>query len=274
VWGFGDVIGTFPKPSKAAKDPEKVWYQYINKTGGYINYGDDGLQRLDYLVSACERYGLKLVLPFVNYWGDWGGVGKYIEVFSPNAWKNWFSIPKAQEVYHDYIKVIVTRYRTSPAIFSWQLMNEPRCEGCDYSVITNWATTTSQLIKSLDPDHMVCIGDEGWLLPKDNPKEFGPGYNGDDGIDWAANLRIPTIDYGTFHLYPDLWSYDYPWGSQWIAEHDAIGAKVSDVKPFMLTCQSHADHSCSLASPSFSRNTAPIFQTTTLLSTRPGKRPL
>lgn len=27
-------------------------------------------------------------------------------------------------------------------------------------------------------------------------------YSGADGIDFNANLRISTIDFGTFHLYP------------------------------------------------------------------------
>jgi endo-1,4-beta-mannosidase len=70
------------------------------------------------------------------------------------------------------------------------------------SVIYNWANATSHYIKSLDPNHMVTMGDEG----------FGPLAGGDGsypfttaagGYDWQTDLDIPTLDFGTLHLYPD-----------------------------------------------------------------------
>ena len=52
-------------------------------------------------------------------------------------------------------------------------------------------------------------------------------YDSFNGVDFRANLAdIDTLDYGTFHLYPELWGYDYVWGSRWIKEHDIIGEKV------------------------------------------------
>lgn len=42
----------------------------LNSTGSYINFGPDGLQRLDYAVSSAERHGVKLVLNFINNWND------------------------------------------------------------------------------------------------------------------------------------------------------------------------------------------------------------
>lgn len=69
-------------------------------------------------------------------------------------------------------------------------------------MIYNWATKTSKYIKSLDSNHMVTMGDEG----------FGPLAGGDGsypfttsagGYTWADNLNITTLDFGTFHLYPD-----------------------------------------------------------------------
>ena len=37
-----------------------------------------------------------------------------------------------------------------------------------------------------------------------------------EGVDFVANLKIPTLDYGVFHLYPNSWGYNYTWGSEWI----------------------------------------------------------
>ena len=63
MWGFGDVATL---PAADAADANKVYFHYLNSTGGYVNYGADGIQRLDYVVSAAEKHKVKLVLPFVN----------------------------------------------------------------------------------------------------------------------------------------------------------------------------------------------------------------
>lgn len=68
---------------------------------------------------------------------------------------------------------------------------------------------------------MVALGDEGWFAPG-----YGDGsyaYSGLEGVDFIRNLAIPTIDYGTVHLYPDQWGYPYSWGNQWIQQHNAVG---------------------------------------------------
>jgi mannan endo-1,4-beta-mannosidase len=59
----------------------------------------------------------------------------------------------------NYIATVVARYIDSPAVFAWDLASEPRCNGCDPSVIYDWVKSTSAYIKSLDSEHMVCIGD-------------------------------------------------------------------------------------------------------------------
>ncbi|PVH83751.1 glycoside hydrolase family 5 protein [Cadophora sp. DSE1049] len=228
VWGFGDV--NTPPPATNT-DPNKVYFQILNSTGSYINYGADGLERLDYVVSAAEKFGVGLVLNFVNNWGDYGGIQAYSTAFGSNA-TTFYTNAKAQKAYRNYVRTIVTRYKKSPAIFSWELGNEPRCKGCPSSVITNWATDVSKYIKSLDPKHMVTLGDEGWLDPGDGIGDGSYAYSGVEGIDFAANLKIKTLDYGTFHLYPDSWGYNYTWGADWIKQHDAIGKKSG--KPVVL----------------------------------------
>jgi mannan endo-1,4-beta-mannosidase len=110
--------------------------------------------------------------------------------------------------YKNWVKTLVTRYSRSTAIFAWELANEPRCtyadnSGCPTSVITEWATEISQYIKRLDPNHMVILGDEGWFAPADGIGDGSYAYSGDQGIDFVENLKIPTLDYGVFHLYPD-----------------------------------------------------------------------
>ncbi len=200
-------------------------------TGSYINFGSDGLQRLDYVVSSAEKYGVKLVLPFLNNWSDYGGIAAYGTAFGSNATTFYTNIA-AQTAYKAYVKTIVTRYASSSAIFAWELCNEPRCHGCDSSVVTNWATEISQYVKSIDPDHLVTLGDEGWLAPADGYGDGSYAYSGVEGVDFAANLKIPTLDYGVFHLYPNSWGYNYTWGTEWIQQHDEIGKAAG--KPVIL----------------------------------------
>ncbi|KAK0772435.1 hypothetical protein LTR75_017415 [Friedmanniomyces endolithicus] len=223
VWGFGSV-NTDPGPGP-------VFFQLLNSTGSYINYAANGIPRLDAVVSYAEHTGLKIVLNFVNNWSDLGGIASYNAAFGGNA-TSWYTDSQSQSVYKDYIKLLVNRYQCSPAIFAWELANEPRCHGCSTDVIFNWATEISQYIKSLDAKHMVTLGDEGWFAPADNIGDGSYGYGGAEGVDFAKNLGISTIDYGVFHLYPDSWGYNETWGSTWILEHDQVGAAAN--KPVVL----------------------------------------
>lgn len=82
---------------------------------------------------------------------------------------------------------------------------------------------------------MVSLGDEGWLTSTSSyvPNfENSYAYSGYEGVDFEKILAIPTIDYGTFHLYPNQWGYNYTWGNTWISQHNAIGKKVG--KPVLL----------------------------------------
>ena len=77
---------------------------------------------------------------------------------------------------------------------------------------------------------MVSLGDEGWLTPPQGDGSYA--YSGYEGVDFVKNLGIPTLDYGTFHLYPSQWGYNYSWGNEWIEQHNAIGKAAG--KPVVL----------------------------------------
>jgi mannan endo-1,4-beta-mannosidase len=122
VWGFNDV-NTIPSTGT-------VWYQYLAETWSQINTGEYGLERLDYVVSSAESHDIKLIINFVNNWSDYGGIAAYVAAFGGNS-STWFTDSPSQAQYQTYIKTVVSRYTTSPAILAWELANEPRCSGCD-----------------------------------------------------------------------------------------------------------------------------------------------
>jgi len=119
-----------------------------------------GIPRLDAAVAAAEKYGIQLVLPLLNNWDYPAGISAYTNAFGGTS-ASFYTDATSQQAYRDYIKYIITRYKDTNAIFSWELCNEPRCRGYDVSVIYNWAAETSAYIKSLNPSHIVALGDEG-----------------------------------------------------------------------------------------------------------------
>ncbi|KAL9613989.1 MAG: hypothetical protein Q9167_001469 [Letrouitia subvulpina] len=226
VWGFGTV--------NDATNTQDVYYQVLNSSGQYFNYNTrNGIARLDYAVAAAEQRGIKLILPLLNNFDDLGGINTYTNVYGGDH-NSFYTNAAAQAAFKKYIKFIVSRYRASPAVFSWELCNEPRCRGCSPDVVYNWASATSAYIKSLDKKHPVCVGDEGWLQPSTQvPNNDGSyAYSNYEGIDSEKFLSIPTIDFGTFHMYPNQWGYNYTWGNTWIEQHNIIGKRAG--KPMLL----------------------------------------
>ena len=221
VWGFNDITS----------ETDQVYYQSFINGEAKINTGANGLERLDYVVKSAEENGVKLIINFVNNWTDYGGMAAYFEYAGITSNAEWYTSEKAQAQYQAYIKAVVSRYNTSPAIFAWELANEPRCNGCDLKVMSDWVATSAAYVKSLDSEHMVTTGEEGFGLEGDGsyPYQFG------EGGDFNATCADPNIDFCVYHLYPESWGTDAnaeKWGNEWIENH----AKVCEAlgKPCVL----------------------------------------
>ncbi|KAJ5425363.1 Glycoside hydrolase superfamily [Penicillium sp. CMV-2018d] len=235
TWGFNDV--------NSIPGSGTVYFQHHDQSTGTttINTGANGLQRLDYVVSAAEKYGIKLIIPFVNNWNDYGGMNAYINAYGGSK-VDWFTNTKIQGVYQAYIKAVVSRYKDSPAIFAWELANEARCQGCSTDVIYNWVKTTAAYIKSLDANHMVTTGEEGMGLTIGSDNSYP--YTTYEGNDFAKTLSIPDIDFGTFHLYVADWGIsNNSWGNGWIESH-AAACKAAG-KPCLFEEYGIKDNHCS-----------------------------
>ncbi|RYP78315.1 hypothetical protein DL769_003193 [Monosporascus sp. CRB-8-3] len=235
IWGFNDVTS---EPGGGT-----VYFQHLRAGGGStINTGANGLQRLDYIVRAAERRGIKLIINFVNYWDDYGGMAAYVRAFGGSK-NTWYTNAAAQAQYRAYIRAVVSRFVNSPAILAWELANEPRCNGCPTSVITKWAAETSAYVKSLDPNHLVTLGDEGFGLEGDGSYP----YQFTEGVDFKANLAIDTLDFGTFHLYPSHWGTSFDWGNGWVKSHAAACEAAG--KPCVFEEYGAPQNHCALQRP-------------------------
>jgi len=76
---------------------------------------------------------------------------------------------------------------------------------------------------------MVTLGDEGFM---NGGGDGSYPYTTGEGVDFAANLKVPDLDFGTLHLYPGSWGETNDWGNAWITNHGA--ACVAAGKPCIL----------------------------------------
>ena len=214
-------------------------------------YNDTILTGLDRFLVELGKRDMQAVLYLNNSWEWSGGYGQYLEWagagkaliplldgYGPFMQQMaQFSVnQKAQELFFNHLKSIVGRtntvtgkpYSEDPAIFSWQIGNEPRCFSDDPAVrkgFVSWLTEAARLIKEIDPNHLVSTGNEGLMGCENDPALL------------EALAAIPDVDYMTIHIWPYNWSWaradslaeDLPGAcaktDEYIAAHVALAQK-------------------------------------------------
>jgi mannan endo-1,4-beta-mannosidase len=231
TWGFNEVTS-----------PNGDYYQSWSGSTPTVNTGATGLQNFDNVVAAAKANGIRLIVALTNNWSDYGGMDVYVNQLAGNGQPHdlFYTNTQIKTVYKSYVKTFVSRYVNEPTIMAWELANEPRCKGttgatsgtCKTTTVTAWAQELSAYIKSIDSNHLVAIGDEGFY---NQPSAPTYPYQGSEGVDFDANLAISSIDFGTFHSYPTSWGQggnETAWGTQWIADHATSMKKAN--KPVIL----------------------------------------
>lgn len=269
VWGNLDVgvkTGTtdsqgkpvFTNNNDGPGEKDGIYFQYFDKELGkpVINEGKDGLQKLDYALYQAEKHGIKLLITFTNYWDAFGGMGQYIkwaqelgitglkkdDFYTNETLKGW---------YKDYVNGLLNhtnpytgrKLKDEPSVFAWELANEPRCNTdaqCKDNILYNWAKEMSEYVKSVDPNHMVSLGDEGFYnKPYGYYNEYTTSnyaFYGAEGVDFEKLMTIDTLDFGTPHLYLDQWGMKHTGTGQddllWFKIHGETCAELD--KPVIL----------------------------------------
>ena len=204
-------------------------------------YNDDVLAGLDFLMMELGKRGMTAVLYFNNAWEWSGGYTQYV------AWANntpvlvprvdgWFSYnafagefvrnERAKELFFNHLRYIITRtnrytgikYIEDPAIFSWQICNEPRAfsskEQDNKEAFAEWIAASAKLIRSLDPNHMISTGSEGFY-----------------GCEWDMALceRIHALDEISY-INCHVWPYNWKWmrGDNMVADLDRSCANTKE----------------------------------------------
>ncbi|MED6109868.1 hypothetical protein PIB30_037526 [Stylosanthes scabra] len=208
-------------------------------------YDESVFRGLDFVVSEAGKHGVRLILSLVNNWKDFGGKNQYVEWAREHGGQNvndedeFFSNPIAKQYYKNHIKAVVGRrntitgvaYQDDPTIFAWELMNEPRSK-TDYSgkLIKEWVIEMAAYVKSIDGNHLLEVGLEGFY--DQTRKQFNPGYQL-VGTDFISTNQVPQVDFATIHLYPDEWMA----GSNEVAKGEFvekwIEAHIEDTKKIL-----------------------------------------
>jgi mannan endo-1,4-beta-mannosidase len=175
-------------------------------------YDGSVLDGLDFLLAEMGRRGLRAVMVLNNFWQWSGGMAQYVSwhektpIPYPGDYEKFityavrfYTYPECQDWFRAHIAMLVdrtnpytgTKYRDDPAVFSWELANEPR------RYPQSWIEDTAATIKSLDPNHMVTTGSEG--APPGEPAQ-----------DFVKTHSAPAIDYVTIHIWPQNWGWYDP----------------------------------------------------------------
>ncbi len=189
------------------------------KIGSYSKAQFEGL---DFLLSEMAKRNMKAVVCLNNFWQWSGGFAAYVSSFGPDKKipypkgdKGWgeferyvasfYTIDTAKQAYYSLLEKLIERknsitgklYKDDPTIMSWQLANEPR--GSKYKeAYVSWVKESSELIKSLDKNHLVTIGSEGVTPHSGANNEFERVHS------------LSTIDYATFHIWVQNWQWYNP----------------------------------------------------------------
>ncbi|HEV8675082.1 MAG TPA: cellulase family glycosylhydrolase [Methylomirabilota bacterium] len=216
----------------------------------------DEFRHLDYVLATANTHQVKLILTLGNNWKEYGGIDQYLKwcpcgVSSPQP-VHFYTHPDCIALYKGYITQVVTRtnslngrrYADDPTIFAWELMNEPRCQGCDPAVVTAWMADMAAHIKGLGAHQMIATGEEGFDCTKtgvytadgyNDPKNirWHPWmYDGSQGLCYTKNTKLPGIDFGSYHMYPESWRLASESEGPWITDHINIATAAG--KPTVL----------------------------------------
>ncbi|WP_410496129.1 X2-like carbohydrate binding domain-containing protein [Cellulosilyticum sp. ST5] len=244
---------TFTNNVDGIGSKDGIYYQYFdtNLKKPVVNEGENGLQKLDYAIYKASQENVKLLITFTNNWEAFGGMAQYVKWAqlageNVNGHDDFYTNAKIKEWYKAYVNTLLNRvntysgikYKDDPTIFAWELANEPRAtsdSGCKKNILLNWANEMSTYVKSIDSNHMVAVGDEGFY--NFGYQEFPQGeykyvYYGSEGADFNSLVRLPNIDFGTVHIYCDQWGLTSEQAKFWFKQHGE-DAKAAN-KPVIL----------------------------------------
>jgi mannan endo-1,4-beta-mannosidase len=240
TWAFYES-SSFANPSVIRKNPYEIQ--------------ESGLIALDYILHKARESNIYLVLTLSNNYSDFGGIPQYIKWANQkmlngsnnHTHKDFFTSDSIKQWYKFYLEFLLNRtntfngikYKDDSTIFSWEIMNEAENPGMDFNIIKNWYDEISSFIRSVDQNHLIATGENGYdiylNLYSDIDLMYNSSYflvNGYKGTSFYENSLLPNINYTSFHSYPEGWGLTAKAGKTWIKDHYNIAEAFN--KPCLL----------------------------------------
>jgi hypothetical protein len=196
-------------------------FQYFKKMGvntiRFWMFGDgikDGFQpqagvmnsnrfsNASYIIYLAGKYNIHLIPVLLNYWSQYGGTIQYLNWAGVNTSTysdQFYTNPAVTKLFENYIKYVLNydnaytgkKYKDSPQILSWEIINEPRVvNSSDMSVAKDWIESIAVYIRSIDSKSLISVGMEDITTPKGG--NFGQVTN---------VCALPAINLCSLHLY-------------------------------------------------------------------------
>jgi mannan endo-1,4-beta-mannosidase len=202
TWAFGEGPrgGLQPEPGKYR---ERIFAQ------------------LDYTIARAASLGLRVVLPLVNNWRDYGGIPQQLEWCGGSTNSDFFRRDECKALFKNHVRALLSRvnsvsgvpYKDDPAIFAFELTNEARSDLL--TPLHPWIDEMIAFIKQLDKNHLVTTGLEGWR--RDPTRPFDWRFNGSHGSDF--HLDHQSADFAVLHLWMDQWELSRDQALDWVRDH-------------------------------------------------------
>ncbi|RZC62929.1 hypothetical protein C5167_024689 [Papaver somniferum] len=221
----GKVSQIFQEASSVGLTVCRTWafndggWRALQKSPGV--YDEDIFKALDFVLSEAKKYKIRLVMSLVNNWESYGGKSQYVKwgkefagLTNLTSDDDFFTHPTLRTYYknHTLLNRVNTftnvTYKNDPTIFAWELMNEARCSSDPSGdTLQAWIQEMAMHVKSIDPNHLLEIGVEGFYGPLTpdrvqlNPNKVAQQV----GTDFIRNHQALGIDFASVHMYADSW---------------------------------------------------------------------
>lgn len=177
------------------------------------------LDGLDLVLYEMGKRNMTAVIFFSNNWEWSGGFQQYLIwngvisdkwLSSKPTWDElrdivakFYSCEACKEGYVRQVRLVLNRknrytgkrYADDPTVMAWELANEPRPMRPEANEnYKRWIKETAGMIRSIDRNHLITTGHEGWIGTQDL------------GL-FEAVHNDKNIDYLTIHIWPKNWGW-------------------------------------------------------------------
>jgi hypothetical protein len=149
-------------------------------------YDEELLRDYDRMIALCARHGVRLIIPFLDEWDWFGGIGEFA-AFRGRDKADFYADPAVQQDFRELVRRLLTRvntvtgvaYRDDPTIMAWESGNELAADP------EPWVSSLAAYVRELAPRQLFMDGHCG-------PR---PGPLADPCVDIVSNHYYRNHDY-------------------------------------------------------------------------------